>query len=77
MSSTEAVSKLLQDNLFLVFGEADREKRWAALTQLWVADTECLFIDPIGVFRTHKDISNLIDTILEQNTGKVFTVRGK
>lgn len=76
MTSTQEVSKILHDNLFHVFGEEDYEKRLASLSQLWVADSECIFIDPMGIFRTHKDISDFIGKLLGDNVGKVFTVRG-
>jgi hypothetical protein len=77
MSSTEEISKILHDNLFMVFDEADHEKRLAALGQLWVADPGCLFVDPMGAFRTHNDISTLVGKLKEQNEGKEFKVRSK
>jgi hypothetical protein len=77
MSSTQEISKILHDNLFTVFGEVDHEKRLAALGQLWVADPGCLFIDPMGAFRTHSDISTFVGKLLENHDGKEFKVRSK
>jgi hypothetical protein len=75
MSSTQEVSTILEDNLFQVFGEANHDKRLAALAKLWTADSDCLFIDPMGVFRTHNDISTFIGKLQEKHDGKIFTVR--
>jgi hypothetical protein len=77
MSSAQEISKLLENNLFQVFGEPDSTKRLAALSEFWVADHECLFIDPMDACRTHTDISNLIGRLLEGNVGKVFRLRGR
>jgi hypothetical protein len=74
MTSDESITQLVRDNLYLVFGETNLEKRLAALSRLWVED--CLFVDPMGIFRTHGDISNLITSLQSENRGKVFMELG-
>ncbi|KAF2664017.1 hypothetical protein BT63DRAFT_443840 [Microthyrium microscopicum] len=76
MSSEQAVSKLLQDNLVLVFSETSHEKRLQGLHRLWSPNGDCLFIDHFGVFKNHNDISILVGTLLDKFVGKVFSVRG-
>jgi hypothetical protein len=76
MSSPEEISKLLLDNLFGVFGELDPQKRLVNLNRLWVADCECLFLDPMGVLTSHREINSFIGKLLEQNKGRVFSQRG-
>lgn len=76
MTTADAVIKLLQDNLHLIFAEPDEEKRLAQLGRLWFADSECFFIDPLGVFTTHKSISDLTAGLLASNAGNIFTELG-
>ena len=73
MASTTEV-KLLQDNLILVFGEPDQQKRLTKMSELWTLD--CVFVDPAGAFRGYEEISRLIGSLQDQNPGKIFTKRG-
>jgi hypothetical protein len=75
--SEQTVTQLLSDNLFLVFGERDTEKRLFAISRLWFPSGQCRFIDPEGVFRNHKNISDFADGLLVANPGKLFTELGK
>jgi hypothetical protein len=76
MTTTDVVIKLLQDNLHLIFGEPDEEKRLAQLNRVWYPDSECLFIDPMGIFSTHKSISDLAAGLQASSVGSVFTQIG-
>lgn len=76
MTTSTAIAKFLQDNLYSVFAETDPPKRLAAMSRLWVPSSESLFVDPIGLFRSHDAISDLIDTLQKKHPGMVFTELG-
>lgn len=77
MTSPKDVTSIVRENLHLVFGEADPEKRLAELSRLWVPSSKSLFIDPLGLFRGHEAINNLISSLHAQYPGMAFTELGK
>lgn len=77
MTSSKDVSLIVRENLHLVFGEVDPDKRLKELSRLWAHSSKSLFIDPLGLFCGHKAISNLIGSLLAQYPGMVFTELGK
>ncbi|KAJ5443930.1 uncharacterized protein N7458_007802 [Penicillium daleae] len=76
MTSPKDVTSIVRENLHLVFGEADPEKRLAELSRLWVPSSKSLFIDPLGLFRGHEAINNLISSLHAQYPGMAFTELG-
>jgi len=76
MTTSTVVTKILQDNLYLIFGESDPEKRLVALSQLWVPSSNSLFIDPLGIFRSHQAISDLVGSLHKENQGWEFKETG-
>ena len=77
MTSPEDVTSIVRENLHLVFGEEDPEKRLSELSRLWVPSSKSLFIDPLGLFRGYEAISNLISSLQAQYPGMIFTELGK
>ncbi|KAH8810929.1 hypothetical protein F5884DRAFT_897452 [Xylogone sp. PMI_703] len=77
MTSSTTVTKLVQENLREVFGESDPKKRLSALSRLWVPSSESLFVDPLGVFRSHEAISDLVGSLHVQYPGMAFSERGE
>src|ERR1700744_1604176 len=64
MATTEQVSSLTRDNLYLVFGEKDVGKRLENLSRLYAPSA--LFIDDSNILRTHEEISKLVSTLQER-----------
>ena len=77
MTSHKDVTSVVRENLHLVFGEKDPGKRLAELSRLWVPSSKSLFIDPLGLFRGHEAINNLISSLHTQYPGMAFTELGK
>lgn len=77
MTSSKDVNTIVRENLHLVFGERDPDKRLTTLSRLWVPSSKSLFIDTLGLFCGHEAISNLISSLHARYPGMVFTELGK
>ena len=77
MTSKSRAIAITTENLTLVFGETDASKRKQKLTDLWYGDNEVLFIDPLGVFKTHEAILGLIEKLLAMGVGLEFSAIGE
>ncbi|KAF2741548.1 hypothetical protein EJ04DRAFT_507321 [Polyplosphaeria fusca] len=73
MTTKETAIKLTRDNLMHIFGESDEAKRLKTIETLWFPSGECMFIDAMGVFKTHQAISGMVSQLEEMNPGQVFT----
>lgn len=62
MTSQETAIALTKSNLHAIFSEKDITKRLQAISSLWVS-LDALFIDPLGVFKSHQAISDMVDKI--------------
>jgi hypothetical protein len=60
-SRAKAVTSL---NLSAIFGEKDVPTRLENIRNYWVPSGEAFFVDPSSVFRTHGEISGMVDQIL-------------
>ncbi|KAK6344641.1 hypothetical protein TWF718_006599 [Orbilia javanica] len=69
MASAELITTILKENLYGVFGSSSHEERLKNLARLWNPDA--LFIDPLGVFKTHEEVSNAVAGLHQE--GWVFT----
>lgn len=77
MTTKDQAIQLTKENLHSVFGEKDTQKRLQKLSELWVPDSEALFIDPLGAFKSHKAISDMVSRLQESGPGQVFTELSK
>jgi hypothetical protein len=50
-------------NLSSVFGQKDIAKRMQAIADLWVPSADVLFVDALGVFKSHEAISDMVNKI--------------
>ncbi|KAF2007196.1 hypothetical protein P154DRAFT_592409 [Amniculicola lignicola CBS 123094] len=73
MTTKETAIQLTRANLYSIFGETNPSTRLSKIAQLWVPDTEVLFIDPLGVFNTHQGISDMVAKLQDMGPGQVFT----
>lgn len=64
MTSPTRAQALTSLNLTAIFGERDVAQRKTNIADLWVPSGEAFFVDPTGVFKTHGDISAMVDRIL-------------
>lgn len=65
-------------NLSSIFGQKDVSTRMQAITDLWVPSADVLFVDALGVFKSHEAISEMVNKI--QSMGEVgdeFVALGK
>jgi hypothetical protein len=74
-SKAQAI-QLTKDNLHIVFGETDVNKRLETISNLYVQSSEVLFIDPMGAFRSHQAISDMVSKLQEMGPGDVFSEIG-
>ncbi|KAK5171306.1 uncharacterized protein LTR77_004450 [Saxophila tyrrhenica] len=66
----------IQDNLHLIFEEADATKRRAAIEQLWANSEDAVFVDPERIWRGHDEIDQCITSLVEKFKGWVFVEIG-
>ena len=71
---SDSIESLMKHNLYAIFGERDKEKRWQTITKLWADDG--IFIDPDGVRVGHVALNEAIEQILQKIPGFVFTELG-
>src|SRR5882757_7125360 len=69
-----AVAEVLLRNLVEVFDERDRNRRRAAIAELWAADG--LFVDPMGRFTGHEALDGAIQTLHEHTVAYRFAAAG-
>ncbi|RYN31483.1 hypothetical protein AA0112_g6459 [Alternaria arborescens] len=50
-------------NLSSIFGQKDVPTRMQAIADLWVPSADVLFVDALGVFKSHEAISEMVDKI--------------
>jgi lauroyl/myristoyl acyltransferase len=77
MTTKDKVIQLTKDNLQRVFGETSAPKRLEMIRELWVPSSEALFVDPLGVFKSHEAISDMVVKIQAINPGQGFTEIGE
>jgi|SRR5690242_1115073 len=63
MTSQNRAIELTKLNLHSIFGERAAEKRLHTIMKTWGASGELLFVDEMGVFKTHEAISGVVDKI--------------
>jgi hypothetical protein len=63
MTSQSRATTLTSLNLNAIFGEKDVQKRLKNIADLWVASGDAFFVEPLGVFKTHEEISGMVDHI--------------
>ncbi|KAF2105494.1 hypothetical protein BDV96DRAFT_608191 [Lophiotrema nucula] len=64
MTTKSRAIEITTQNLTLIFGESDALERKQKLEELWFPPNEVLFIDPLGAFKTHEAIEELIVKLL-------------
>jgi hypothetical protein len=77
MTTKDKAIQLTKDNLHLVFGETSAPKRLEKIGELYVPSSEALFVDPMGVFKTHEAISDMVAKLQALGPGQVFTEIGE
>jgi hypothetical protein len=50
-------------NLTDIFGQKDKSTRMKAIADLWVSSSDVLFVDALGVFKSHGAISDMVEKI--------------
>jgi hypothetical protein len=63
MTSQSRAQTLTSLNLSAIFSERSIPTRLTNIKDLWVPSGECFFVEPSGVFKTHEDISSMVDQI--------------
>ena len=64
MSTPQSYAKTLTLlNLSSIFGQKDIPTRMKAIADLWVPSPDVLFVDALGVFKSHEAISGMMDKI--------------
>lgn len=76
MTTKERAIKITKENLHLVFGETSAPKRLEKISELYVP-SEVLFVDPMGVFKTHEAISDVVTNLQAMGPGQVFSELGE
>jgi hypothetical protein len=64
MTTKAQAIHLIKQNLHAIFGERNIEKRLFKIANLWVSSNDVLFVDAMGVFKSHQAISGMVDKIL-------------
>jgi len=72
MDISATATKLVQDNLLLVFGEHDAPKRLAAIKKIWSPSEQSVFVEPEATFRGHAAISAKVGELLKQSPDRIF-----
>ncbi|KAF2876900.1 hypothetical protein BDV95DRAFT_614175 [Massariosphaeria phaeospora] len=74
MTARSTAISLTRSNLTSIFSEPNANARLSAIQQLWAPSGDCLFIDALGVFKSHQAISDMVEKILGMGSeGDVFT----
>src|SRR5713101_7089135 len=68
------VAEVILRNLTEVFDERDRDRRRAAIAELWASDG--LFVDPMGRFTGHEALDGAIQALHEQTVSYRFAAVG-
>ncbi|KAF2823452.1 hypothetical protein CC86DRAFT_372402 [Ophiobolus disseminans] len=68
MTSHSRATQLTSLNLSAIFSERHIPTRLATIASLWVSSGDALFVDPLGVFKTHDAISGMVDRILSMGS---------
>ena len=76
MTTIEQAQSVVKDNLYLIFGEEDVDKRNEAIKRLWVDSSEMLFAASEGVFHSHEGLSKCVDAIVAKFKGWKFQHTG-
>jgi hypothetical protein len=63
MTSQSRSQTLNSLNLSAIFGERSVPTRLTNIKNHWVLSGECFFVEESGVFKTHEDISGMVDHI--------------
>lgn len=63
MTSQARATSLTKLNIHAIFGEKDATQRLQTISKTWVTSGEALFVDSLGVFKTHEEISAMADKI--------------
>jgi len=50
-------------NLTAIFGQKDQPTRIEAIHDLWVRSSDVLFVDALGVYKSHEAISGMVEKI--------------
>jgi len=50
-------------NLTNIFGQKDKTTRMQAIADLWAPSSDVLFVDTLGVFKSHEAISEMVEKI--------------
>jgi len=74
VSGEAVVAEIILRNLAEVFDERDRNRRRAAIAELWAADG--LFVDPMGRFTGHEALDGAIQTLHEHTVDYRFAAAG-
>jgi hypothetical protein len=72
MTTIEQAQSAVKDNLYLIFGEEDVDKRKEAIKRLWVDSNQAVIVTPEGVFHGHESISKCVDAVLAKFAGWKF-----
>ncbi|KAJ4992663.1 NTF2-like domain protein [Stagonosporopsis vannaccii] len=67
MTSQIRAIELTKLNLHNIFGERNAAKRIRTISNIWGENGEIMFVDNMGVFKTHEAISSVVEKI--QNLG--------
>src|SRR6266404_407602 len=70
----QSVEKIIERNLLEVFNGRDADSLRHAIAELWDSDT--FFIDPGGVQEGIEKINAIVDLLVTQFEGYMFSVRG-
>ena len=76
MTTIEQAQSVVKDNLYLIFGEEDVDKRNEAIKRLWVDSNEMVFVASEGVFNSHEGLSKCVDAIVAKFAGWKFQHTG-
>ena len=74
MSDDARIRELLLLNLFAVFGERDRSRRWEAITRNYTQDV--IWSDPDATTQGHEALDERAQQLLDSTPDFVFTAAG-
>lgn len=77
MATTEQITSIAKDNLFLIFGGESKEKRLELLEKLWHPSGEVLFLEPGAISTTYEEIDAIIVGLQKDAPGFVFKIVGE
>jgi hypothetical protein len=75
-SAAEVAISTVKEDLHLVFGEANRDKRQKSIERLWVKSEDVVFVDPEKIWKGHEELNDCVDALTKKFPGWVFTELG-